>query len=201
MSIYATARILEADLRGGETEAALDARLAKHNEEFVRSYDRWLSAVYLGKYELMGDAELTTTAFALDIALYYLGVVAPVHADIDNLKNPVLGLSLPQATLAYRFMRFYNERLVHLARRKREQGSYGKKNAGTRVYFGDVGLGWSTARRLLRGLGMWGRLELASLASGHGAAAREAPPTRAADRRDAKPPRESSTSAHGDAAR
>jgi flavin-dependent dehydrogenase len=165
MSIYATARILEADLRGELTEATLDARLAKHNEEFVRSYDRWLSAVYLGKYELMGDSDLTTTAFVLDIALYYLGVVAPVHADIDNLKNPVLGLSLPQATLAYRFMRFYNERLVHLARKRREQGTYGRNNAGKRVYFGDVGLGWSTARRLVRGLGMWGRLELENLAS------------------------------------
>lgn len=166
MSIYATARILEADLHAKESEASLDRRLAKHNEEFVRSYDRWLSAIYLGKYELLGDAELTTTAFVLDIALYYLGVVAPVHADIDNLKNPVLGLSLPQSELAYRFMRFYNERLLHLAREKRAQGTYGKRNAGTRVYFGDVGLGLSTLRRLLRGLGMWGKIELETLARG-----------------------------------
>jgi flavin-dependent dehydrogenase len=160
MSVYATARILEADLRKKESEPDLDRRLAKHNEEFVRSYNRWLSAIYLGKYELMGDAELTTTAFFLDIALYYLGVVAPVHADVDNLKNPVLGLSLPQSKLAYEFMRFYSERLVKLARQRRTQGTYGKKNAETRFYFGDVGLGWSTTRRLLRGLRMWGRLEI-----------------------------------------
>jgi flavin-dependent dehydrogenase len=164
MSVYATARILEADLKSGETEASLDARLAKHNEEFVRSYDRWLSAIYVGKYELMGDAELTTTAFFLDIALYYLGVVGPVQGDVDNLKNPVLGQALPQSKLAYDFMRFYSERLVKLARKRRAQGTYGKKNAETRFYFGDVGLGWSTTRRLLRGLGMWGRLELEGVA-------------------------------------
>ena len=41
------------------------------------------------------------TAFFLDIALYYMGVVTPVFKDIDNLKNPVLGQSLPQAKLAY----------------------------------------------------------------------------------------------------
>jgi flavin-dependent dehydrogenase len=160
MSVYATARILEADLRGKESEARIDDRLAKHNEEFVRSYDRWLSAIYLGKYELMGDAELTTTAFLLDIALYYLGVVRPVFQDLDNLKNPVLGQSLPQAKLSYRFMRFYSERLVGIARKKRAEGTYGKRNGDTRIYFGDVGLGWSTTRRLLRGLRMWGKLEL-----------------------------------------
>jgi flavin-dependent dehydrogenase len=184
MSVYATARILEADLRTKESESLIDARLATHNDEFVRSYDRWLSAIYLGKYELMGDAELTATAFLLDIALYYLGVVRPVFKDIDNLKNPVLGQSLPQAKLAYGFMRFYNERLVALARKRRAQGTYGKKNAGTQVYFGDVGLGWSTARRLIRGLRMWGRLEIDAaldgrgIASGHGQASNGVMPQR-----------------------
>ncbi len=163
MSAFATAHILEEDLGKHASEAVLDARLARHNEEFVRSYHRWTEALYLGKYELFGDAELTTTAFILDTALYYLGVFAPIHRDLSNLKNPVLGLSLPQADAAFQFIRFYNRRLVALARQRRVRGTYGKKNVGWRVYLGDVGLGFSTVRKLTKGLAMWGQLELDGL--------------------------------------
>jgi flavin-dependent dehydrogenase len=165
MSVYATALILEEDLAKRCNLSTLDARLGKHNGEFVRSYDRWLHALYVGKYQLMGDAELLLSAFLVDTALYYLAVVTPVHKDVTNLKNPILGQNLPQAKAAYQFMAFFNRRLQKLAEKRRAVGTYGKRNAGWHVYFGDVGLGSSAVLKLVRGLGLWGRLEVDGLLS------------------------------------
>ncbi len=162
ISIQATARLIEQDLGGHLDAAALDAAVAGHNEDFLRSYDRWLAALYLGKYELMGDAELTACAFLVDTSLYYLGVVSPVHKDPEALANPVFGLSLPQAKWSYRLMRAFNRRLQGLARHRRRAGTYGRGNLGRRRYCSafDVGPTGSLGP-LFQGLGIWLRLEAA----------------------------------------
>ncbi|MGI9303607.1 MAG: NAD(P)/FAD-dependent oxidoreductase, partial [Gammaproteobacteria bacterium] len=80
-SVYATTRIVASDIAGQLDDATLGSRIDEHNDQFLRSFDRWLSAIYVGKYELMGDAELTRCAFLLDTSLYYLGIVGPVCAD------------------------------------------------------------------------------------------------------------------------
>jgi flavin-dependent dehydrogenase len=164
ISAYATARLIEDDLAGRLDASALARRVEQHDTEFVRSHERWLTGLYLGKYELFGDAELTTAAFLLDTALYYLGVVIPVHKDLDNFRNPILGQSLPQATLAWRFLRFYNGRLTRLARFRRHAGTYGRRNVGWRWYLGNVGLDASIVGKLGKGLRLWGRAELQLLA-------------------------------------
>ena len=51
-------------------------RVARHNAHFTASHDRWFSAIYRDKYYYMGDHELMTLAFRLDLGSYYLGVVA-----------------------------------------------------------------------------------------------------------------------------
>ena len=58
MSAWATARLVADELAGRLDGPALDRRLAEHDRRFLRSYRRWLDALYLGKYELMGDAEM-----------------------------------------------------------------------------------------------------------------------------------------------
>ncbi|MEM7051352.1 MAG: NAD(P)/FAD-dependent oxidoreductase [Acidobacteriota bacterium] len=159
ISVYATARLIEDDLAGRLAGEALGERVEAHNANFLRSYDRWLSALYLGKYELMGDAELTGAAFLLDTALYYMGVVSPIHDDVEALANPLFGLPIPQATVAYRILAGYNRRLVRLARFRRRIGTYGKRNVGWRLYAKTPGLKLGALGMLRQGLGLWWRAE------------------------------------------
>ncbi|MEE8525989.1 MAG: tryptophan 7-halogenase [Thermoanaerobaculia bacterium] len=163
ISIYATARLVEQDLRAAGEEnprAGLDdAVLDHHNRIFVTSYGRWLEALYLGKYELLGDAELVTCAFLVDTALYYLAVVTSVYKDIETFGNPPFGIDKPQAAIAHRIMRAFSRRLCKLARMRRIAGTYGRRNAGAKIITPAFGLGSSSIAPLLRGIGMWLRLE------------------------------------------
>ncbi len=164
ISIYATARLVEQDLGGGFDNDALSAAVEQHNGNFLRSYDRWLEALYLGKYELMGDAELLGCSFVFDTALYHLGVVSPVYADVEALVNPLFGPDSPQSVLAYRFMRAFNRRLRNLARLRRHAGTYGRGNVGHRSLVKAFGLGPAAAVGPLgRALGTWLRLEAEQL--------------------------------------
>lgn len=166
LSVYATARLVERDLAGGFEDDALTAAIEQHNDRFLRSYGRWLEALYLGKYELMGDAELLGCAFVVDTALYHLGVVTPVYKDIETLANPLFGLENPQSLWAYRFMKVFNRRLRNLARLRRHAGTYGRRNTGHRSLAKAFGLGPSAAvGPLARGLAIWLRLEAQQLVS------------------------------------
>ncbi|MEL7061678.1 MAG: tryptophan 7-halogenase [Acidobacteriota bacterium] len=159
ISIYATSKLIESDLRGELSATGLDAALAEHNERFERSYDRWLEALYVGKYELFGDAELTRCAFLFDTAMYYLGVVTPVYRNMDELANPVFGVPVWQATAAFRFMQFFNRRMRKLARFRRRVGTYGQRNAGQKHYSSAFGLGRGSIPPLRTALGIWLRIE------------------------------------------
>lgn len=164
ISTYATARLVERDLDGDLDDAALDAAVAEHNGNFERSYHRWLEALYLGKYELMGDAELLGCAFLVDTALYYLGVVTPVYRDVEALAHPFFGLDKPQTKYAHRFMRAFNRRLCRLARLRRQTGIYGRHNAGRRSFSRAFDVGPAAALGpLARGFRIWLRLEAEQL--------------------------------------
>lgn len=160
MSIYATARLVEKQLRGELAADRLQAAIDLHNADFTGSYRRWLEALYLGKYELMGDADLVRCAFLFDTALYYLGVVTPVYRDIETLGNPVFLPSVPQSAIAWKIMRAVNRRLVGLARFRRRAGLYGERNLGLRAFSSPFGLGPAAALRPLRTAAkIWLRLE------------------------------------------
>lgn len=164
MSIYATARIIEQDLKGGLGEAMLEKEVARHNAAFTRSYDRWLDALYIGKYELMGDADLLGAAFLLDTGLYYIGVVTPVQKNLEAIANPAFGIDLPQATWAYKLMKGINRRLQKLARLRRAAGTYGRNNVGLHRYSRAFGVGVSKSLPgLLKGFRIWMSVELECL--------------------------------------
>lgn len=164
MSIYATARIIEKDLKGQLDEAMLAAKVATHNANFTRSYARWLDALYIGKYELMGDADLLGAAFLIDTALYYVGVVTPVYKDLEAIANPAFGLNLPQATWAYKIMKMINGRLLKLARLRRAAGTYGRNNIGLHRYSRAFGLGIrGNLPGLMKGFRIWMKVELECL--------------------------------------
>ena len=160
MSAYATSRLVGADLRSELSTEQLDERLDVHNQEFARSYRRWISALYIGKYKLLGDADLTASAFMVETALYYLGVVGPIYKASDTLRHPVFGQSLPQARLAYRLALAFSSRLQRLAELRRRSGLYGRGNEGRRLMIRGFNLGAGALPPLLEGIRIWLRLEV-----------------------------------------
>lgn len=165
MSVYATARLLTEELSGELEGASLESAIDTHNTRFRNSIDRWFDGLYRDKYEIFGDAELLAAAFYLDTALYYFGVVGPILRDTDALRLPTLGLDLPQAKAAHRFLSFYRGRLTTLARKRQARGVLGARNRGWRCLSG--GFGNPTRRGLPRpfwkGLRIWLWAELKEL--------------------------------------
>jgi flavin-dependent dehydrogenase len=163
MSVFASVEMIGEDLaeqeNGGRDDARLDEMLERHNGRFLRSYPRWLSGLYLGKYELMGDAELTACSYMIDTALYYFGIVTPVHRHPESLANPTFGLSNRPSEWAWRTLHFFNRRLNRIARFRRATGTYGRKNLGWRHFGPAPGLGLKSLPMLVSGLTLWLRLE------------------------------------------
>jgi flavin-dependent dehydrogenase len=159
ISTWATERLVEEDLDGRLDEALLTARLEEHNDLFQRSYRRWFEGLYKGKYEILGDAELTASAFLFDTAMYYLGVVSPVYGDVENLSNPVLGLRLRSAEIASVLLAAFNRRMNRLARFRSRVGRYGRRNAGWRLGIKSPDLGLRALPMLWQGLRLWLRAE------------------------------------------
>jgi hypothetical protein len=176
MSVSATVRLVARDLDGNLDDAALDAELERHNGEFARSYDRWFDAIYLNKYELLGDTELVGSAFLVETALYYLGVVTPAYRQRETLANPVFGLQLPQAKSAYWIARSFSRRLVQLARARRRLGIYGRRNCGHSITIRPLRLGLGAFPALFLGLRLWLRAELETLAARLGLVRATVPP-------------------------
>ncbi len=182
MSVYATARLIEDDLSGvfrspseasesgngdGDRNAGgLADAVARHDRAFRDSFDRWLSAVYLGKYEILGDAELAGAAYLMDTALYYIGIVSPKTVDLEDFRWPPFSKGLWQERLVHRLMSGYGRRLAHLARRRRALGIYGRRNVGWRALGAVPGLGPRALPMFLSGLRLYLRAELETFWAG-----------------------------------
>jgi flavin-dependent dehydrogenase len=110
-------------------------RVARHNAQFSMSYERWFRALYQDKYYYMGDFDLMTLAFRLDLGLYYLGIVSqPFKHGNHMLEAPPFTHARSKPVFA--LMRFYNRRFVAIAQSRHERGVYGQNN--DRRYFGFI---------------------------------------------------------------
>lgn len=124
------------------------------NRRFVESYDTWFRALYKDKYYYLGDGELMSAAYWMDISLFYLGPVREItiarEHDLDCL--PFNG---PVDRLAGKFMRFYNKRLSAIARKRMSARCYARNNTGWR----ELGDGFVPDTRVLcsflRGFWKW----------------------------------------------
>ncbi len=132
------------------------------NSRWRSSYRAWFEALYRDKYFYIGDAELMSAAYLMDIGLFYLGpvreiVVAP-EDDLDCL--PFNG---PVDRRVAKFMRFYNGRLAAIAKKRRAAGDYGKRNVGWR----ELGDGFvpdpRSLKPILTGVRRWLRAEWGAL--------------------------------------
>jgi hypothetical protein len=134
-------------------------RLKRHNFLFARSYDRWFRAVYKDKYDYMGEYDLMRLAFAMDIGLYYMGVVAqPFRRGVDSYLEPVF--SMAPANPVYVLMRQYNKRLAMIARDRRARGMRGHANMGKRYLVPGFNFGFETGNRVGWAMIDWFKLEL-----------------------------------------
>ena len=121
------ANLITQQRQGGE----MTHRLAKYNRDFAVSHRRWFTSLYKDKYEYMGEYDLMSLAFRLDLGLYYWGVVeAPFNHGEEQLFAPPF--SPPTGRVFAALMGLYNKRFARIARRRRRVGALGKTNRGHR---------------------------------------------------------------------
>ena len=149
------AALIDASFRG----KPVAPRVARHNENFVLSYDRWFKALYLNKYYYMGDFELMTLAFRLDLGLYYLGIVRqPFEHGNRVLETPPFAHK--KSKWPFLLMALYNRRFAAMAQSRQRRGIWGRQN--DRRYFGFISYEFN-GRLPVRVLGLlmlWIKLEL-----------------------------------------
>src|SRR5436853_6941495 len=82
----------------------------------------------------MGDAELMSAGFLLDVASYYFGLVIPAYRNPEKAFL-VLPFHGRRGRIAASFMKFYNRRLVALAKRRLATGRLARHNVGWRELY------------------------------------------------------------------
>jgi len=138
------------------------ASVAHYNEQYPIMYRSWFETLYKDKYYYMGDAELMSAGFLLDVASYYFGLVIPAYRDPEKafLELPFHGT---RGRMAASAIKFYNRRLVALAKRRLATGHFARRNAGWRELY-DGFVPDSRVMKLLRkGLLRWWKAELTNL--------------------------------------
>lgn len=139
----------------------VDAALARHNRDFLRSWRRSFRARFKDRYLVDGDFDLFWPSFLLDRSMYMLTEVAPVawRSGTYLPRPPMAG---PVGALRAWLMRWYSSRFLLLARRRMLTGHYGRANAGKRLHYRSDA-GWGSLLGLVHGLAGWGVREVESL--------------------------------------
>ena len=156
----ARVRLVEKALSGAPAdEMAKEYEL--HNKRYARYFTYFYEAIFRDKYYVMGDYDTMTIAFLMDTALYYLAAVIPIY----RWSSERLGLPpyyQDGSEIAFYPMRFYNRRLVAIAKRKKALGIYGNHNAGRRPGFVGFSVRGASWVMLGHGLLRWAKAELAN---------------------------------------
>jgi hypothetical protein len=137
----------------------LPERIASHNRDFAQSHRSWFEAVYKNKYEYMGEWDLMSLAFRLDLGMYYLGIVSqPFKFGPSALLSPPFSVKVSRPV--FQLMRAYNRRFASIARRRRRVNALGRTNCGNRCLIPGFTLNRGDITRLFGALAKWGWLEL-----------------------------------------
>jgi len=155
---YYVADLLARSLGGEDVSKAL----SYYNEQYPVTYRLWFETLYKDKYYYMGDAELMAAALLLDVGMYFIGLVIPVYKDPERefLHLPFEGT--PGRAVGA-MMKFYNRRLVTLAKRRLMKGCYGRHNAGWRELYDGFVPDRRVGKLIRKGLGHWWRAEMTNL--------------------------------------
>jgi len=134
-------------------------RIARHNRDFATSHRCWFEAVYKDKYEYMGEFDLMSLAFTLDLGLYYLGIASqPFKAGPKALLIPPFSEAISRPF--FYFIRGYNRRFAQIARRRRRLNLLGRSNRSNRCLIPGFTLKSSDVTALAKALGKWLWLEV-----------------------------------------
>ena len=149
------ADLITAQLHG----EAIEERIVRHNRDFAFSHRCWFEAVYRDKYEYMGEFDLMSLAFTMDLGLYYLGIASqPFKLGAKALLVPPFS---DRASRPFFFlMRGYNRRFARIARRRRRVGTLGKTNRGARYLIPGFTFKRSDIGLLVKAAARWAKLEL-----------------------------------------
>jgi hypothetical protein len=150
----AAAELITAQRRG----EPMTERIARHNRDFALSHRSWFEAVYKDKYEYMGEWDLMSLAFRLDLGLYYLGIVSqPFKYGERALLSPPFAVR--NSRPFFHLMRTYNRRLAQIARRRRRVNELGKTNRGKRCLIPGFTLSRRDVKQLFGAFATWAWLE------------------------------------------
>ena len=144
---------------GGEE---VSERLRYYHDQYPVMYRYWFETLYKYKYHYMGDAELMSAALLLDVGTYFIGLVIPIYR---NPEREFFNLPFEGAPgrVFGGMMKFYNRRLVALAKRRKATGYFGSRNAGWREMY-DGFVPDARVRKLIqKGLFRWWKAELTNV--------------------------------------
>jgi flavin-dependent dehydrogenase len=134
----------------------------RYNQLYLKQFHTWFEGVYKDKYYYLGDLELMTIAFYLDVGAYFIG---PVRQAYSNHPHKYSGLPYagPIGQLFGNLMRTYNRRLAAIARRKVRAGTYGVSNLDSRLFLAGFSPGPGSLVFMLKGLRKWMEAECNNL--------------------------------------
>jgi hypothetical protein len=150
--------ILSDALAGKDITKARD----RYNCLFQKQFHTWFESIYKDKYYYIGDLELMTVAFYLDIGAYFVGPVGQAYSNHPH-RYSELPYGGPIGQMFGRLMRLYNRRLGTIAKRRTVARTFGRKNLDTRLFLPGFSPGPGSLRFMLRGLGKWLVLECENL--------------------------------------
>lgn len=133
------------------------------NARFRQSYDTWFRALYLDKYHYLGDAEIMSTAYLLDIGLFFIGPVREAISRKGSCDKNCLPFTGPVDKAVGRFMKFYNKRFRHIALKRIQAGCYGRNNTGWRELHPGFSTGIGAASLFAKAALRWLRMEIHAL--------------------------------------
>jgi flavin-dependent dehydrogenase len=148
----------------GDALAGVDITKTRreYNERFQQQFHTWFQGVYKDKYYYIGDAELMSVAFLLDVGAYFIGPVRQAYG-----PSPRRYSELPYAgtvgQMFGRVMRTYNRRLAAMARRRVAAGVYGAKNLDRRMLLPGFTPDAQSFKLIFKGLCKWLALEWQNL--------------------------------------
>src|SRR5437763_67374 len=149
------AELITAQRRG----EPMEERIMRHNRDFAGSHRRWFEAVFKDKYEYMGEFDLMSLAFTLDLGFYYLGIASqPFKIGAKAFLIPPF--SEPISRPFFYLMRTYNRRFAQIARRRRRLKTLGRSNRFGRRLIRGFTLDSTEGGLLVRALAKWLWLEL-----------------------------------------
>src|SRR5438067_8168677 len=140
----------------------VSSSVADYNEQYPIMYRSWFETLFKDKYYYIADAELMSAAFLLDLASYYFGLVIPAYRNPEKafLELPFQGRP---GRIAASAIRFYNRRLVTLAKRRLATGHFARHNAGWRELYDGFVPDFRVTKLLRKGLLRWWKAELTNL--------------------------------------